>query len=246
MNIYREKINSELADWKHQIAHPPAPSFRTIKRIQRKLNRLIPHQVHTIITHAIKDIVRAVLYGAEFSTPKREGTIAIHHAEEMIRETIWFYSSSAAAQGAITGLGGLVSSVADFPLWLSIKMKMLFEIAKLYGYDTKDFQERLFILHVFQLAFSSRQRKLRTYDIIANWDEMKAKLPQNIHEFNWHGFQLEYRNNLDLIKLFQMIPGIGAVVGGCTNHKLTYRLGKTAMNAYRLRKLNSNQLSPIN
>ena len=41
----------------------------------------------------------------------------------------------------------------------------------------------------------------------------------------------------DLAKLAQMIPYVGAPVGAVANWGLTQRLGRTAMNAYRLRAL---------
>ena len=61
----------------------------------------------------------------------------------------------AAAEGAGTGAGGILLGLADFPLLLGIKIKFLFDAATLYGFDTSNKEERLFILHVFQLAFSS-------------------------------------------------------------------------------------------
>jgi len=56
--------------------------------------------------------------------------------------------------------------LADFPILLGIKVKMLFEIAALYGYDVKDYKERLYLLYIFQLAFSSQQRRNEVYKII--------------------------------------------------------------------------------
>ena len=47
--------------------------------------------------------------------------------------------------------------------------------------------------------------------------------------------QLEYRDYIDLAKMAQLIPGIGAVVGVVVNYKLIKKLGTTAMNAYRMR-----------
>lgn len=60
-------------------------------------------------------------------------------------------------------------------------------------------------------------------------------LPDDIHQFDWRTFQLEYRDYIDLAKLFQLIPVVGAVVGAYVNHRLTNKLGTNVMNAYRLR-----------
>jgi hypothetical protein len=48
-------------------------------------------------------------------------------------------------------------------------------------------------------------------------------------------FQQEGRDYLDLAKLVQLVPVIGAVGGAYVNHRLTHKLGNFAMNAYRMR-----------
>ena len=63
----------------------------------------------------------------------------------------------------------------------------------------------------------------------------KHALPDYINQFDWRPFQQEYRDYIDLAKMAQLIPGIGAVVGVVVNYKLINQLGQTAMNAYRMR-----------
>lgn len=145
------------------------------------------------------------------------------------------YRNTATAEGAITGAGGILLGLTDFPLWLTVKIKMLFELAAVYGYDVNDYKERLYILHIFQLTFSSQKGRQKTYDILEQWDEYSTTLPGNLKEFDWRNFQQEYRDYIDLAKLLQLVPGIGAVVGAYVNHRLTEKLGKFAMQAYRMR-----------
>ncbi len=54
------------------------------------------------------------------------------------------YKKIAAAEGAGTGVGGILLGLADFPLLLTIKIKFLFDAATLYGFDTSKQEERLF------------------------------------------------------------------------------------------------------
>ncbi|MEO8795755.1 MAG: EcsC family protein, partial [Daejeonella sp.] len=143
------------------------------------------------------------------------------------------------AEGAITGAGGILMGFADFPILIGIKMKMLFEIAALYGYDVKDYKERLYILHIFQLAFSSQQGRNEVYKKIANWNGFVSSLPEDVNEFDWRNFQQEYRDYLDIAKMAQLIPIIGAAVGAVVNYKLVNKLGETAINCYRMRKISS-------
>jgi hypothetical protein len=93
----------------------------------------------------------------------------------------------------------------------------------------------LYILHLFQLAFSSQQQRREVFLHMQHWDEKKKHLPDDANTFDWRTFQQEYRDYIDLAKMAQLIPGIGAVVGLVVNYKLIKQLGYTAMNAYRMR-----------
>ncbi len=69
--------------------------------------------------------------------------------------------------------------------------------------------------------------------MIDNWEEQKEKLV----DMDWRSFQQEYRDYIDLVKLLQLVPGIGAIVGAYANYNLLDHLGETAMNSFRLRIL---------
>lgn len=237
--ILTDLAERELEEWQFAMQRRPHMAQTAIRQVQKKINNLIPEAIHRGITKAIKELTRGVLIGANFTTQLPDDLITFEQKEKKALEKINFYCSSAAAEGAITGFGGFLSGLADFPLWLSLKMKMLFEIAAKYGFDTNDYKERMFILYVFQLAFSSQSKRNEIYKIVSDWDNQKSLLPDNFDDFDWRTFQLEYRDHIDLAKLFQLIPGVGAFVGAYVNHRLTHRLGKMAMNAYRMRFLNS-------
>jgi hypothetical protein len=192
------------------------------------------------MTDAIRQMTKSVIFGAYLTTQKRSKTGLLPEIEDKVKKKVDIYSKTAAAEGGITGYGGILMGLADLPLWLSIKIKMLFEIASLYGYDLSNYKERIYILHIFQLTFSRHQQQKQIFSLINNWDKEKEKLPEDINEFDWRSFQIEYRDYLDLAKLMQLIPGFGAIVGIYINHKLTRRLGHFAMNAYRMRWLQNN------
>lgn len=232
---YEQKITSELEFWKFKILQKPSLLSKVTDKVQKKINSVIPHKVHQAITTAIKQMVKAVLFGSTFTTSKPVTDLTFMHREALIKQKIENYKNTGAAEGGITGAGGFLMSLADFPLLLGIKMKMLFDIAAIYGYDVKDYRERLFILHIFQLAFSSKEESQQVFIKMQDWDNKAHKLPANIDEFDWLTFQQQYRDYIDLAKLAQMLPFVGAAVGAVANYKLIEKLGKTAMMSYRLR-----------
>jgi len=229
---YTMKVQEELHFWKRKMTKRSGIISRTSKKAQMKVNGLIPEKFHQVMTESIKNMVKATLVGSNITTKKRQSTaLSLYERDELFKEKLSSFRKTAVIEGAGTGAGGIMLGLVDFPLLLSIKMKFLFEAAAVYGFDTNEYEERLFILHVFQLAFSSEETRKETLSIIENWEEEKLL----IADMDWRDFQQEYRDYIDLVKMFQLIPGFGAIVGAFANYNLLDQLGEAAMNSYRLR-----------
>lgn len=232
---YEQTVQQELRAWQLKMLGKPSLFDRLSKRLQNRVNKIIPEKVHEVITSTIKQMIRGVLFGAQATTTKFEKDISLQIRDALSEEKISFYQKTAAAEGGITGAGGILLGLADFPILIGIKLKLLFELANIYGYDTADYKERLYILYIFQLAFSSPQHRKKIYLKIADWENVQHQLPQDIHQFDWRNLQQEYRDYLDIAKMAQLIPIIGAPVGVIVNYRLIKKQGITAMNAYRMR-----------
>lgn len=241
METYEQRILNELLLWQAKMQKKPSFSGRLAKGFQRKVNNVIPEKVHEVITATIKSMVQAVLKGSEYlsaaPTPQLK---SLEERERLVLEKAGFYKKAAATSGAGTGAGGLLLGLADFPLLISLKIKFLFDAASLYGFDVRDFRERLYILHLFELAFSSQQKRNSVYHKLLSWDDNISAIPLDMEKFDWRSFQQEYRDYIDLAKMMQLMPGIGAVVGAYANYQLMDKLAETAMNGYRLRLLKEN------
>ena len=235
MSDYERNALKELITWKEKMNKEPSLSSDMTKGLQNKMNSLMPDKVQNIISDSIKNMVKIVLTGSEYTSKMPLTNASLEQREELVRENIEFYRKAATVSGAGTGASGLLVGLADFPILLSLKIKLLFEIASSYGFDVKNYKERLYILYVFQLAFSSDKRRIEIYEQISNWNEYVKDLPEDVDSFDWKTFQQEYRDYIDLAKMLQLVPGIGLVVGAYANYKLLNKLGETALNAYRLR-----------
>jgi len=235
MMEYEAKIKEELKKWQKSMQKKPTIVNRLSKGMQNRINNIIPKKVHDIITVTIKNMVKVVLVGSEYTTKTPLRLTTIERREELVNDRLKFYKKAAVAEGAGTGAGGIILGMADLPLLISIKMKFLFDTASLYGFEVKDYRERIYILYIFQLAFSSDARRIEIYRLISSWDIYVKTMPISQEDFDWREFQQEYRDYIDLAKLLQLIPGIGAVVGAYANYKLMDKLGETAINSYRLR-----------
>ncbi len=232
---YQQEVYAVLAAWQRQMVRRPSLFNKFSKKIQVKINTWIPEKVHQAITTTIKQMIRAVLFGAEYTTAQPMLNQTLQAREAAVLQRIAFYKNTAAVEGGITGAGGILLGLADFPVLLGLKLKLLFDIASMYGFNVSDYKERVYLLHIFELAFSSHEHRKNIYLKMTDWDAKSHALPEDINAFDWRNFQQEYRDYIDLAKMAQLVPVIGAPVGLVVNYRLVKKLGITAMNAYRMR-----------
>ncbi len=240
---YKKIAVQELRSWQKSMQRRPSIIGQGVREMQASLNRLIPRRIQDAIAKAMEKMTRAVISGAGFITANPQLTSAsLADMEKVVRQKIKFYRSTAAVEGGVTGYGGFLLGLTDLPLWLSIKMKMLFEIAAAYGFDIKDPGERIYVLYIFQITFSSQKHRNKVFKMMVDWETVGKHMTTDMNQHDWQTYWEEYRDNLDLAKLLQLVPGIGAVVGSMVNYRLTKKLGDFAMNAYRMRLELQNRL----
>ena len=234
MEDYNYTKLKELEIWKEKMRKKPSLLNKASKGVQNKFNSILPDNYHNIITSAIKNMTKVVLFGSKYTTKKPLIGLTLKERDDLALDKIKTYKNTAMIEGAGTGAGGILIGLTDLPLLLGIKIKLLYELASIYGFDVKDYRERMYILSIFQLAFSSQNHVNKVFAKIENWDEYKNTLSDDINDLDWRSFQQEY---IDLAKLLQLVPGIGAFVGAYVNNKLVDKLGEYAMYAYRMRIL---------
>ncbi|MBS2968263.1 EcsC family protein [Metabacillus sp. KIGAM252] len=230
---YEKEVLEEVLLWKKRFSKRPAKWQRKSKDIQAFMTDRIPGKVHDALTESIRLMTEMTIKGSQWTNMAVTDLETLKEKDVAVRSLLSTYKKAAALEGAATGAGGFAAGMADFPLLLGIKMKFLFETAGIYGFSPKSLQERVYILMIFQLAFSSEPVKGKTLSILEQWETQ----PLPIGDMNWREFQQEYRDHIDLVKMLQLVPGIGAAVGGTVNYRLLDKLGETAMKVYQMRIL---------
>ena len=229
-SAYEAKAREELAAWREQVLRDPTALQRAAKTLQGRINNLIPEKIHQAVTKVIEQMTKGILVGSDFVTSAPQIGMSLEEREARVRKAIQGYRNVASVEGGVSGAGGFLLAAADFPALIAIKIKLLFEIAALYGHDGAAWRERLYILSIFQLAFSSPDHRHDVFKKMTSDDQ-----PASPAEFDWRRFQQEYRDYIDIAKMAQLLPIVGAPVGAIVNWRLVEQLGVTAMNAYRLR-----------
>jgi len=226
-------LSPDLLAWRADLTRPAGPLNGLARATQTRINRIIPEKVHAAITAAIEGMTRALLTGADFTTGSPLVGLTLDERRVRAAKAIDGWKKAAAAEGGITGAGGFLAAAADFPLLMGFKIKLLFEIAAIFGHDGTALPERLYILHIFELAFSDAGRRSEILAAMDDWDARPH--PAHLDDFDWRAFQQQYRDHIDLAKLAQFIPVVGAPLGAIVNWRLVERLGHTAVMAYRMR-----------
>ena len=237
---YEEHLRGELERWQKKMLKPSGLFEKGSKAFQTRVNALLPKKIQDALTVTIKGLVKGVLFSLDYIPKgKAEANLELIERDRRALDLLKTYKRLAAAEGAGTGAGGIMLGLADFPALIAIKMKFLFELAHIYGYSTKDYRERLYLLFVFQLTFSSQEKRPNLFYKLSHWEESVEEYPEvkALEHFDWEQFQREYRDAIDLRKMLQMLPGIGAVVGAWANYGLLEDLGHVGMNCFRLRIL---------
>lgn len=237
MKTYEQKAGVELNKWMKKMQKKPSVIEKSSKNVQNRINRIYPEKYHELMTSTIKSMTKTVIVGSEYTSKNPYIKLSLQERDVLAEGVIKKYKTIAMVEGAGTGAGGIMMGLADFPLLLSIKIKLLYEIAAIYGFNTKDYKERIYILTIFELAFSSQNHVRQVFRKIEKWNMYKQTLGENMEQFDWRTFQQEYRDYLDIAKLMQMLPLIGAPVGAVVNNRLVDKLGKTAIQAYHMRWL---------
>jgi hypothetical protein len=213
------------------------------KGLQQKFDGIIPRKVHQSIAYALEKGIKGFLQGLNLIHRERiskylKKELSLHDLSEEAEKIVRNYKRLATVEGAGTGFGGIISSAIDFPALLSIKLKLLQELAILFGYRLENFEERVYILKIFQLQFSGKSCKQKLWQEVKNWEmQQEYNEWESWEDFNWEEFYMEYKQSIEIKKLFQIIPGFGAIVGAWANYSFLDDLGETAILCYQLRKI---------
>lgn len=224
-----------MAHWRAETLRPPSALDRAARGVQGRINAIIPERVHAALTTVIEGMTRTILTGADLTTAQPVIGESLAQRDHRALAALDGYRATAAVEGGVAGAGGFWLALADFPALLVIKIKLLFDLSAIYGHEADAFEERLYILALFQLAFSGAEHRAQVFHGLEDWD--RREHPADFEHFDWRTFQREYRDFIDLAKLAQMIPVVGAPIGAFVNWRLLQRLGDTAMNGYRMRWL---------
>nr|WP_320015507.1 EcsC family protein [uncultured Desulfobacter sp.] len=157
--------------------------------------------------------------------------------------------------GIATGLGGAVTLAADVPAMVTLALRTIYKIGLCYGYEPKTNDDRLFILAVLAISSANsigdKMIALNTLHAVrANPENSPEPSPDDTTEstpkkpitkkdtdIGIDHLSKAIGLNITKRKMLQLIPAVGAVVGGSVNGWYLKDIGWSARRAYQERWL---------
>lgn len=172
-----------------------------------------------------------------------ENTAKIHSAEKLPLEVLdrvadnitESRSKFAAAQGAATGFGGIVTIAADIPLVMGLSLKVLQEMALCYGYDPDDPLERVFIVKCLQFSSADIVGKKAIIEELADYDNPEKQVEVISQMQGWREVFNSYSESFGWKKLFQLVPIAGMIFGSVSNKNTIQDVAEAGKMLYKKR-----------
>ncbi len=156
-----------------------------------------------------------------------------------------------AAEGAATGLGGILLLSADAVSLLALQLRTIQQIGYCYGFDVSRPEEKLFAAKLLAESYSHPSGKER--DALKNEMRtaaglLKGKTPINLLQKRLfvQGFAKIAQKigiRFGSRKAAQIVPVFGSAVGCIVNQKITKEIAETAKEVYRERFLQKQDAS---
>jgi hypothetical protein len=173
----------------------------------------------------------------DYALDKKLNKRHMKRLDKQSRQSSLLNSSFTVVEGSV--LGALGIGLPDIPLFLSVVIKNIYEVALSYGYQYDTEQERTYILLLIASAISKGDRQKELDQQLDNLStDIDHNIPIDINLDTQMKITAEVLSDALLTaKFVQGIPIIGAV-GGLVNFNILNRVSSYARIKYKKRYLN--------
>ena len=155
----------------------------------------------------------------------------------------------ATTEGTVAGVGGFVTLAADVPAIIVLALRTIYKIGLCYGFEFRNKRDKQFILGILAVSGANSQgdkalalEKLRRIELtpLVQTDDPKSSETE-IPQFKIEHISKTIGMNFTKRKALQLIPGVGAFVGGSVNGWYIKDVGWAARRCFQERWLIENQ-----
>jgi uncharacterized protein (DUF697 family) len=247
LTVYELEQVRQIAAWKSAAPrHALSGLVRTVTAPGvRFLERMMPER---LILGCIAQSYRAALTlvreeeeGDELESGGDAWWRTLDKCDAMAEKRCARANAVAVMQGAVTGVGGMVTTVADIPLLLALSMRTVMRVGRCYGYSLKEQGDQKFVMGVLVAGSSGslkmKNQRLRHLQLAQEWafgQSQEELIAEELFAILFH------------MELFEEIPGLGSVVAGLLNLGFVRQVGQTAQRVFQERWLRDHRgIGPI-
>ncbi len=222
------------------------------------LDKFIPKKVHETLGKFLDELGNYIQTGGQYLINHRQtlyhvskaagikkGSLSVEEIahlpisvlNQVAEETKERHKQVATMQGATTGFGGIFTLAIDIPALLGISLRVLQEMALIYGYQPCEKKERIFIVKCLQFASADYVGKKAVLKQLAKTDSGKVEREAASEFQGWREVIFTYSDNYGWKKIFQLVPVIGIVFGAIINRSTIEEVAEAGMMLYRKRRL---------
>lgn len=254
----------EVQEWIESQSSDPLTRVLTLahKPVEYGYHRL-PEQVKSSLSEAVSRVLDgmrdgsamfvsrerifariAAETGRPIQNPRDLFGVSIRSLDRVALDFMNLARGGAAVEGATAGVAGVVGLVADVPALYGLLLKMIQEVAQVYGFHVKPAAERMHIIKVLDaghyLESEKKQRAMADLDQLGQQIRLGLK-NEDLERFLFYkGLQTVARHvsvSLAQRKIGQAVFVVGSVIGASVNQQLARDTGQVAFHAYRRRFL---------
>lgn len=239
---YERRQVEKIAAWKSSYPNPFGELFRHVAQpLAKVVERFIPDRVALL---AIESAYNASDLAATARDIEIQAGVeqisALRHkpleqCDQLSRRVGTVAQGIATVEGALTGAGGIWTTLLDVPLLFTVCLRTIIKTGRCYGYALQRPSDKAWVLGALAVALSSTREKRNA--LTARLREIEDLVLEETQE------QIlieETASLLTQIEVFEDIPVFGAVTGALLNLSVAHRTDVTARHLFQERWLRDN------
>jgi hypothetical protein len=242
LNDYESRQVERIAAWKSEFPNPFGELFRAAAQpLGKAVKYIIPDSVALL---AIESTYRAAEVAATANDIKVQAGVKelsalrqrpLELCDKLSRRVGTIAQVIATAEGALTGAGGVWTTLLDVPLLFGVCLRTILKVGHCYGYPLDRPSDKAWVLGAFAVSLSSTRQK-RT-ELMARLREIEDLLLEQTQQ---QVVVEEAAALITQIELFEDIPVFGAATGALLNLSVAHKTETTARRLFQERWLRDN------
>ena len=210
--------------------------------VEKTIKNLISASTYTVDPEEL--IKRAHAHGVMIKDLSELKKCDLKLLDECNRKQINFHEKAGAIQGAVAGLGGVLTATVDLTAILVQDFHMIQEIVFCYGYDPNDIIEKEIMLRIIEIGVGGSEIKFKALKEIGSLKRIKSKSPsqttakKGVSVLGSKALEnyIEHLSAALIVRLVpRALPVVSMVVSAHSNHEIIEHSGQAAFMVYRKR-----------